>query len=59
MIDICQVYGIVFWNVILALISCNVMIRSEEDEIGRHTRAKNYKSIEEEVFDSRNSIHEL
>lgn len=60
-----MVYATVIWNIILCLISCNIMIKTEENDglsNNYYKTKKNYKTLDEEAFEHHhksNDIHQL
>lgn len=56
-----MVYAVCIWNILLMLISCNIMIRddaSDYDGLKRSSSKKtNYKTVEEQAFDHRNKTN--
>ena len=60
-----MVYAVIIWNLLLLLLSCNIMIRADDDNLKRGPMsmigATNYQSVEEDAFDHehQNSFHEL
>ena len=63
-----MVYAVCIWNILLMLISCNIMIRDDDnnsnyDQLKRGSSTKsNYKTVDEEAFDHKtesNDFHQL
>ena len=57
-----MVYGICVWNIVLMLISCNIMIRNDDDGLKRGSTKANYRTVDEEAWDHSNQsddFHQL